>query len=803
MRILWQDLRFGARMLLKNPGFTMIAVITLALGIGANTAIFSVVNAAALRPLPYQNSNELAMFHFTDGQDNEVWQVNAAAYLNLKNQNHIFTDVAAWGNDTWLVNLTGDGEAERLQGFQVSANFFQVLGVGAAQGRTFLSEDGQTGNHQVAVLSHEFWQRRFGGDLSIVGRSILLNGALYQVVGVMPADFRFVLKTDVWSPLVLNPAPINEPNAGLLHEVFRLKPGVSTEQARVEVETLLRPFLDLPGDSWRGQLKPLQAVLMGNVHEMLFVLFAAIGFVLLIACVNIAHLLLTRASMRRKELAIRLALGASRWHLVRQLLIESALLASGGGAVGLLLANWGIRFLLGGLPEWVAAKNGRVATLSLDGWALGFTLALSLLTTLMFGLLPALQTSKVNLTEALKAGSQGLTEGGRQNRLPSWLVVAEVALALVLLVGAGLMIKSFWRLTNLPRGFDERRVLTAKLDLASDRYGKFEQAAAFYQQLLERVSAIPGVEYAGLTNGFLDRAWRVTIAEHAPLPEEEKPIASRHPVSPDYFRAMSIPIRAGRFFQDRDVKGAPPVVIIDETLARRYFPDENPLGKHLRFEETLREIVGIVGATRAWKRFSLGLDEEVPHVYVPYGQEHWGTMALMVRAPSGAPLKLIPAIRQELAAIDKDQPIHSFKLLEDSVAELGTEQRFSTLQLTAFALLAAMLAGLGIYGVIAYSVARRTLEIGIRQALGAQPRAVLMLIVMQGMRLALAGVCLGLCASFLLTRFLKSLLFEMSANDPLIFATVPVLLMVVAFVACYLPARRAAKIAPLVALRYE
>ncbi len=803
MQTLWQDLRFGFRMLLKHKGFTAVAVLTLALGIGANTAIFSVVNAVLLRPLPYQNADDLAMFYFTNAQGEQEWLFGHAAHQDLKSQNSVFTDVAAWGNGSWPANLTNEGEPERLQGFQVSANFFEVLGVAAAQGRTFLAEEARSGNNHVVVISHDLWQRRFGGDPESIESSILLNGALYKIIGVMPADFRFILKTDLWTTLPFTAATENARSSATLHQVARRKPGVSIEQARLEIENILRPHLNNPNAELRATVKPLQTILTGeDVRQMLFIMLVAVGFVLLIACANVANLLLAHASARRRELAIRAALGATRLRVCRQLLVESALLAVLGAACGFVIADGCINFLVNGLLESVVAKNSNVAMLRLDGWALAYTSALSLVTTVIFGLIPALQTSKVNVNEVLQEGAQSCAQGRRQNRFRSLLVVTEIALAMVLLVGAGLMIKSFWRLINIHPGFAFEGVLTAKIDLSGDRYREPQQAIAFYQQLLGRISAIPGVQHAGLTNGFLDRGWRVHVEEHPWVPEEQRPLASRHPVSADYFGAMGIPLRAGRFFTDRDSRDALPVVIIDETFARRHFADENPIGKHLRFEEVSRQIVGVVGATRAWKRFTLG-DVGAARVYLPYQQEHWGTMALIVRAQSGTAATLTPAIRRELAVIDKDQPIHSFQSLEESVTGLSEDERFSTLLLAAFAGLAALLASVGIYGVMSYTVTQRTQEIGIRLALGAQMGDVLKLILRQGLALAAVGIAIGLAGALALTGVMENLLFEVSATDPVIFVSIPVLLLAVALLACWIPARRASRVDPMIALRYE
>ncbi len=804
---MFQDLRYGARMMWKTPAFTVVVVLTLALGIGANTAIFSVVNAVLLRSLPYHQADELEMFYFTNAQGDEEWFVTSAAYQDLKRQSSAFTDIAAWGNSTWPANLTGDGEAERLQGFQISPNFFQVLGVTAEHGRTFLPEEDRFGQANVVVMSHELWQRRFGGQQDVIGRSILLNGTPYHVIGVMPPDFRFILKTDVWAPLTL-PATSGVQNDADLQLLFRRRSDVSTEAARAQIENILGPHVGNSSSNLRGHLKPLQTVLTVGERQMLTILFAAVGFVLLIACANVANLLLARASNRGRELAIRGALGAGRWRIVRQLLVESTMLAVFGGACGLLLANWCIRLLIGGLPESVAAKNSHVAMLGLDGWALGYTFVLSGLTTIIFGLIPALRTSKVSLNEALKEGGRGDSPGRWNTRFRSLLVVTEIALASVLLTGAGLMIKSFWQLSNVNRGFDSAGVLTAKIDPSSDRYRDSQQIVVFYQQALERISAIPSVQHAGIVNNW-DYGWRVEVEAEAPIPEEQRPLAARYPVSVDYFKAMRIPLRSGRFFSDRDLVGAPPVVIIDETLARRHFPNSNPIGKHLKFQDALREIVGIVGATKNWRPYSFGRDEDFPRVYLPYqqfscdGQKTCWSMSLIVRSQSGDPMSLLPAIRRELAAVDKNQPIHSFKLLEQSVSELSADRRFSTLLLAAFAALAVLLAVVGIYGVMSYTVVQRTHEIGIRLALGAQRSDVLKMVIGRGLLLAFSGISIGLIASLALARVLASLLYRVSANDPLTIICVSILLICIALLACYIPARRAAKVDPLVALRYE
>ena len=557
-------------------------------------------NAVLLRSLPYHNAAELVALVYRDARGEERDLSDLATYLHVKRNNTVFTELAGWvnGASTWPVNLTGGGEPEWLQGFRVSANLFRMLGVGAAQGRTFLDEEDRLGQNRVVVISHDLWRRRFSGDPALIGRSILLNGEPWQVVGVMPADFRLIMKTDVWTPLALTPDEESGSSGLYLLQFGRLKPGVSMEQARQEIESIARRHINSPNAELSAYLTPLQTLLMGWYGPRLFIQLAAAGFILLIACANIANLSLARASVRHREIAIRAALGAGRLRVVRQLLVESAMLAVLGGVCGLILAGWLIPFLVGGLHESAVEKNHYVATLGLDGYALGFTFGLSMLATILFGLVPALQASKLNLNEALKEGGRGDAQGRGANRLQSGLVVAEIALSLTLLIGAGLMSKSLWLLSHADPGFEPAGALIAKLDPTGDRYREPQQFIVFYERLLERLAAIPAVENAGLKNNW-DQGYRIAIEEGPQIPEEQRPLVGRNQVSADYFRAMGIRLRAGRFFSDRDVRGSQPVVIVDETIQRRYFPNENPLGKHLRFEDGLREIVGVVGATRA------------------------------------------------------------------------------------------------------------------------------------------------------------------------------------------------------------
>ena len=796
MSFILEDIRYGIRMLVKNPAFTLLAVFTLALGIGANTAIFSVVNAVLLRSLPYKDANELAtVFMSPRGDEPESrFPFSPAAYLNLKANSKSFSDVAALSNKGWPANLTNAGEAERLQGFQVSSNLFSLLGVNAQLGRTFSLDEDQPGTNHVVVLSSDLWQRRFGGDLGVVGRSITLNDQSYNVIGVMPSDFRFYTKTDVWTTLAFDPKEANERQSNYLVVIGRRQPGISMERATSETDQITRNFIDDPKSEFHALLRPPQDLITQEVKPMLFLLLSAVGFVLLIACVNMANLTLARGIVRRRELAVRTALGASRFRIVRQLLIESALLALAGAGVGLLLANWAIRFLTAGLPEYISDANAHVGLLKLDATALSFTVALSLVTTILFSLVPALQLSRIDINDELKRTGRA---GGTRSKFRSALVVTEITLAMVSLVGAGLMIKSLWKLVHVNPGYEPSGVLTAQIDPAGERY-KGEALDGFYKSLLERVSTIPGVNSVGIINS-LNASTNYSVAEHPPVPEEQQQSAQMNQVSADYFKAMGIPLRAGRVFDERDVKGATKVIVIDESLARSGFNGESPIGKHLKFWKESWEIVGVVGGARYW-----GLNgNPVPHMYFSYHQVNWGSMSVVMRTQLSDPMKLAGPLREELTAIDKNQPIHSFKTMQETVSDLVKPQRFTTLLLASFAGISALLSAIGIYGVISYSVSQTIREIGVRMALGAQKSDVLWLVISHGMTLTVAGITLGLIGSYGLTRLMRTLLFEVRPTDAMTFVAVSIALIAIALIACYIPARRATKIDPLVALRYE
>ena len=796
MTTILQDMRYGFRMLAKNPSFTLLAVLTLGLGIGANTAIFSVVNAVLLRSLPYQDADQLVtIFMSPHGDEPESWfPYSPAAYLQLRRHNQSFVDIAALSNKGWPANLTGDGEPERLQGFQVSANLFSVLGVMPEFGRAFSPEEDQPGANQVVVLSNEFWQHRFGSERSAIGKTLTLNGQNYTVIGVMPADFRFYTKTDVWTTLAFDSKEQNERNSNYLEVIGRLKPGVSVAQANVDADQVTRSFYNDPNSKLHTLLRPPQDLISRQVKPLLVLLLSAVGFLLLIACVNMANLTLARGILRRRELAVRTALGASRVRVVRQLLIESGLLALTGGVFGLLLANWGIRFLTAGLPEYIANANARVGLLKIDLTALVFTLGLSVLTTILFALVPAIQLSRFDLNHELKEGARA---SARRNRLRSALVVTEVALAMISLIGAGLMVKSLWKLVHVNPGYEPSGVLTAQIDPAQDRY-KDEALDNFYNRLLERVAALPGVGGVGIIN-TLNASTNYSVAEHPAVPEERQGSAQMNQVSVDYFKAMGIPLRAGRSFDQRDVKGAPKAVIIDDSLARKEFASENPIGKHLTFWKKQWEIVGVVGGARYWKLQG----DPAPHMYFSYHQVNWGSMELVIRTQYADPMRVANSVRNELATIDPNQPIHTFKTLQTTVSDLVAPQRFSTLLLASFATISALLSAIGIYGVISYTVSQSRREIGVRMALGAQRRDVLKLVVRQGMLLTIAGVFLGLVGSYASTRLMTTLLFEVKPTDSLTYVVVSIALLVIAFIACYIPARRATRIDPLVALRYE
>jgi putative ABC transport system permease protein len=807
-----QDLRYGFRMLVKRPGFTVIAVLALALGIGANTAIFSVVNAVLLRPLPYKDPQRIVAVWETNPQlgaemrnRNEVAMGN---FLDWRAQNQTFERMGAltYAN----ANLTGGGEPERLQSMVVTTDLFDVLGVQPALGRSFRPEEENVASPRVVVLSHGLWQRRFGADPTVVGRTLTINGNQVTVVGVMPQGFQLQFPTsmqvEMWLPMRIDPAATVEArNFHYLYVLARLKDGVSLEQSQAGMNSIAGQLQQQYPETNAGKgahVVSLHKQLVGNVQPYLYVLFAAVGFVLLIACANVANLLLARVAARHKEVAIRIALGASRWRLIRQLLTESILLASVGGLLGLLLAYWGIDLLVALTPGDVPRLN----EIGLHAPVFIWTLLVSILTGVLFGLAPALQASKPDLNESLKESGRS-SAGLERSRLRNLLVVSEVALALVLLVCAGLMIKSFMRLQQVSPGFEPKNLLTMNISLSRQKYPEAQKANGFYNQLFERVRAVPGVESVGGIDPLpLSDSNGTTsfVVEGGPmLAQADRPEVGERSITPDYFQTMRIPILKGRAFTEQDRENTPRALIVNEALARRYWPNEEVLGKRLGFEDDASkqvwwEIVGVVGNVKHER-----LDAEAkPELFFPYGQSPRNFMSLVVRTSSD-PSMMITGVRDQVLAIDKDQPVFDIKTMEQRLSKSVAQSRFIMLLLGVFSALALILAAVGIYGVMAYVVSLRTHEIGIRMALGAQSRDVLWMVVRQGMTLTLIGVAIGLVAAFALTRLMSSLLYGVTATDPLTFITVALVLSMVALLAIFIPARRATRVDPMEALRYE
>jgi putative ABC transport system permease protein len=808
METLFKDVRYGIRSLLKRPGFTAIAVITLVLGIGANTAIFSVVNAVLLRPLPYSNPGRLTQLWETKVQKgrNEI----PASYPNFadwRDRNHVFEQVVAYSD--WSFNLTGIGEPERIPSAIVSPAFFSVLGIQPLKGRVLLSGEDERGKDLVVVISESLWQRKFNSDPNIIGRSLNLNDKSFTVVGVIARGVQAPLLSDeieLWAP-VSHGLGFTNRYGHYLSVIARLKPGATLQQAQADMKNIGDQLEEQYPESNKDlgvRVVSLNEQVVGNFRLSLLVMLGAVLFVLLIASANVANMLLARAAERQKEIAIRTALGAGRWRIVRQLLTESLLLSLTSGILGLLVAVWGIQLLVALSP----ADLPRVREVTVDLRVLGFTLAVSLLTGILFGLLPALQASRPQLNERLKSGGRSATSGVSHRRVRSVLVVAEIALSLMLLVGAGLLIRSFLRLQAVNPGFNSRNVLTMQLDLSGPNYKKGAQVIAFHDQLLEKIKRLPGVQYAS-TRSFVPIASDASFAyllfhiEGRETDVSEGSVAFYNAVSPDYFQTMMIPLRKGRSFSDRDVRGSQNVAIVNETLAGRYFGNEDALGKRITLEDHPKEedwitVVGVVGDTKPRELHK----EAVAELYMPYDQQPEPGMALMIRSASADP-GVAAAVRSEVLALDKNQPIYSIRTLDSVLSESVATPRFRTLLLGVFAGVALILAAVGIYGVISYAVSQRTQEIGIRMALGAQAADVLKLIVKGGMTLALLGVALGLAGSFALTRLMTTLLFGVKPTDATTFTIVSMGLIVVALFACFIPARRATKVDPLVALRYE
>jgi putative ABC transport system permease protein len=811
MQTLWQDLRQGARSLFKRPSFTIVAVIALALGVGANTAIFSVVYAVLLRALPYRDSDRLVtVWEHNKTRGNAQNVINLGNFFDWKEQNRVFEDMATFFDMT--ANLTSGGEPEEIPSQIATPNLFNILGVNPIMGRDFTNDDGKPGAARVVLLSFGLWQRRFGGDPQIIGRKLLLNGNETTVVGVMPPDFNWHVKAgsmtrkmaEMWAPWQIDET-MKRRGGRFASAVARLKPGVTPEQAQAEMNViggqLERQYNEFNAN-WGVNVVPLRKQFTGEIRLALLVLLGAVGMVLLIACANVANLLLARAAVRQREIAVRAALGAGRWRIVRQLLTESLLLAGLGGLAGLALAWWGTDLLVSLAPPDLL----NLPQVKINAAVLGFTLGVSMLTGVIFGLVPALEATRLNLTGSLKESGKNIGGGARSHRLRNSLVIAEIALALVLLVGAGLLIRSFARLQGVDPGFNAHSLLTMKVSLPGRKYDTDQKRISFFRQAVAQMQSLPGVESAGAVS-FLPfaapHAGTLVEIEGRPKLPPGQGLGTGVMVSDvNYFRTMQVPLKRGRLFTDQEAAEMRHVVVVNEAFARTNFPGEDPLGKrvtiYMKNDNQPCEIIGVVGDSK-----HMNLDAEVkPMSYWPHPELTYSGMTLVIRT-KGEPTAIAGAARNVIRTLDPEQPVADVRTMESLIGTSVARARFNTLLLTIFSTVALLLAGLGIYGVMAYSVAQRTHEIGVRMALGARATDVLRLVVRRGMALALAGVAIGVAASFALTWLMKTLLFNVSATDPLTFAGIPLLLIFVALMACLIPARRAAKVDPMVALRYE
>ena len=804
MGILIQDIRYALRMMLKQPVFTAVAVVALALGIGANTAIFTVVNAVLLRPLPYDDPDHLVWLWDTLPQLATA-PTSLPEFIDWRDQNQSFEYLAAYQSGNMFFD-DGNSTEDTPVGL-VTPDLFSLFRVKPLLGRTFSEEETRPGRFRVAVISQSLWQRRFGSDPNVLGRTVQLSGAASTIIGVIPAGFSFPNEAQLWRPLPIDPNKLDR-GPHYLRVVGRLKPGVTLPQAQAEMSTIASRLAVQYPEKTAGhgiKLELLSKVVVGDIGPALFVLLGAVGFVLLIACANVANLQLARAGARQREIAVRTALGASRTRIIRQLLTESILLAIAGGVAGLLVAVWGVSSLVSLSPDTIP----RVHEIGIDVKVAAFTLLISLVTGVVFGLAPALQVSKPDLTDALKESGR-TTAGAARNRLRSLLVVSEIALSLVLLIGAGLMIKSFAILNRVDPGFNPDKLLTMGVTLLRSKYPEDSRVAAFYSQLLEQVAAAPGVKSAGaiteLPLSGANTSDNFTIEGRPAIAKQEQPLTECRFVTPHYFESMDIPLLKGRDFADTDTKQTPNVVVINEAFARRHFADEDPIGHRIQLQGQFRDpplIVGVVGNVR-----DLGLDEQpTPEAYFPYLQNllsetYDRSLTIVVRTKSD-PRTISEALRAELLSLDTTLPVYALKPMTEYLRDSLSRRRFNMVLLSVFAAVALLLAAVGIYGVISYSVSQRTHEIGIRVAVGAQTRDILKLVIGQAMLLTLLGVTAGLAAAIALTRLMESLLFEVSATDPLTFAIISAILTGVALVACFVPARRATKVDPMVALRYE
>lgn len=813
MNSLMQDLRYGLRMLWKSPAVTVVAIIALTLGIGANTAIFSVVHAVLLRPLPYAEGERLAIVwenRKSGAKPNPQNVINMGNFFDWKEQNGVFTDMAAFFDLN--LNLTGGGEPEEVPAQLATTNLFSLLGVNAIKGRTFLPDDGKTGEARVVVISYDLWQRRFGGEANIIGQKITLDNQPREIIGVLPPDVGWFVQKgsqihhppEIWTPWQVAD-DLRQRHGRFARAVARLKPGVTFEQAQNEMSVIgARLEQQFPNFNakWGVTVVPLRTQYTGEIRKPLLVLLGAVGFVLLIACANVANLLLARAASRKREIALRAGLGASRWRIARQLLTESVLLSAFGGGLGLLLAVWGTRALLVLSPPELIDMRGTAVNLPV----LAFTVGLTLLTGIIFGLVPALEASRFDLSEPLKESGRNVIGGTRTQRMRSIFVVAQVALALVLLVGAGLLMKSLNRLQSVEAGFNPSNVLTLRVNLPQRKYDSDPKILSFFQQAADQIHNTPGVESVGAINTLpFDGPYSGTKLEvegQPPRPPGQDLTTGVCVTDANYFQAMQIPLKRGRLYTQQEVREMRHVVVVNEAFAREIFPGQNPISKRvtieMKDENQPSEIIGVVGDNKA-----RGLDTEIePMAFWPHAELVYPAMTLAIRT-RGDSAGAAAAARNIIHQLDPDQPIGQVATMDALMAKSVARARFNSTLLGIFSIVALIMAAVGIYGVMSYSVLQRTHEIGVRMALGAQRADVLKLILKQGVVLALTGVLVGLAGSFGLTRIISTLLFDVAATDKTTFAAVAVGLFAITFLASYLPAWRATKVNPLDALRYE
>jgi len=802
-----EDVRYGLRVLRKSPAFTAVAVLTLALGIGANTAIFSVVNAVLFQPLPFRDPGRLMVVWHTPPQKSfpgvTKFVVSPANYLDWRDQNHVFEQMSAVGFGKF--NLTGMGQPESVEGRAVSADFFSLLGVQPVLGRGFLEEEDQPGHGNVAVISHEFWQTHFAGSRDVLGKQIKLDDKSYEVVGVAPAKFDFPYQAKLWVPLAwTEKKKAVRGNHGYI-VIARLKPEIDMRKAQSEMDTIsarLAQQYSADDAGWGAVVLRLNQQMFQQVGPALLVLFGAVGFVLLIACTNVANLTLAKALGRRKEIAVRTALGASRGRIVGLVLTETVLISVVGGALALLLAH----FVIEAIAEFIGPQLPIAVQIGLDGWVLGFTLAISILTGFIAGLGPSWHLTKANLNESLKQGLGKTDADSSGGRARSVFVAAEVAVSLVLLIGAGLMIRTLYLLRNANSGMDARNVLTVTLGISSEKYATVTQQNGFFNHVLEQVRALPGVEVASAVDSLPLQGGStqpVAVEGQPVVPMADQPEVAVRLIAPGYLRVMRIPLKQGRDITEADNANARPVILVSESFARRFWPNENPIGKHVKLTflpGEASEVVGVVGDVRL---NGLSVTEPVQSVYHVMAQNPETTFMRLAVRTGLPPANLISAVTEAIHRVDADEPVVDVQTMEAVVDDSIAQNRLNMILLSAFAGLALLLASIGIYGVQAYAVRQRTREVGIRVAMGAQPADVFRLIIAQGLRLATTGIVIGLAASFGLTRLMASQLYGLSATDPWTFIGVSIVLLTVALAACFIPARRATRIDPLVALRYE